>query len=123
MSLEYESLTEKIIGAGIEDHCTLGAGFVESIYHNALCIELRKRSIAFQRELEISVVYDRIEVGGHRIDLFVENTIVVELKATKEFHNCHFAFTRSYLKALKRTHGLLLNFAKPTLDIKRVLNP
>lgn len=122
MALEYESLTEAIIGAAIEVHRVLGPGFVESIYENALCWELRNRQIPFERQLEIAVSYDGHEVGRHRLDLFVEKTIVVELKAAKQFENNHFTIVRSYLKAANRAHGLMLNFARPVLEVKRVLN-
>lgn len=121
--LEHEDITDRIIGAAIEVHRKLGPGFVESIYEAALCIELRKRSIPHARQMLVPVIYDGVEVGQHRLDLFVENEIVVELKAVREVEAVHFAFTRSYLRAVGRRHGLLLNFNAPTLDIKRVIAP
>jgi len=121
MTLEYEKLTEQIIGAAIEVHRRLGPGFLESIYEKALIIELRKRGVGVEAQVEIGIVYDGVEVGSHRLDLFVENTIVVELKAIKAMEDIHFAIVRSYLKAVGRKHGLLLNFAKVTLEIKRVI--
>jgi GxxExxY protein len=123
MPLEHEALTEQIIGAAIEVHRRLGPGFLESIYEKALVIELRKRGLAVEAQVEIIIEYDGVEVGRHRLDLFVNSTIVVELKAIKDLEDVHFAIVRSYLKAAGRKHGLLLNFAKVTLEIKRVLAP
>lgn len=120
MTLEHEDLTGQIIGAAIEVHKQLGPGFVESIYENALVIELRHRRIPFQRQVTVPVLYRDTEVGLHRLDLLVANEIVVELKAAREVTNTHFAFVKSYLRAVGRDHGLVLNFAKPRLDIKRV---
>ena len=121
MALEHEALTERIIGAAIEVHRRLGPGFLESIYEKALIIELKKRGLAVQDHVEITISYDELEVGRHRLDLFVEDTIVVELKAIKDLENIHFAIVRSYLRAIGRKHGLLLNFAKITLEVKRVM--
>jgi len=120
MTLEYEELTGQIIGAAIEVHKALGPGFLESIYENALAIELRHRKIPYSRQLAVPVFYRDSEVGFHRLDLFVANQIVVELKTCKELVDAHFVIVRSYLRAVAQQHGLLLNFAKPTLEIKRV---
>ena len=119
--LEYEELTGQIIGAAIEVHTKLGPGFLESIYENALAIELRKRGINFTKQEEVDIFYDDEEVGKHRLDLFIEDTIVLELKAIKNIINEHFAIVRSYLKAVKKKHGLIINFAKPKLEVKRVI--
>lgn len=119
--LEHEKLTERIIGAAIEVHRKLGPGFIESFYENALMIELRKRGLVAERQIEVPVFYDDTEVGRHRLDIFVEDTIVVELKAVKKLEDIHFAIAKSYLKAVGRNHGLLLNFASVTLDVKRVI--
>ena len=121
MALEYETLTERIIGGAIEVHRRLGPGFLESIYEQALVIELRKLGLLVESQVEVVIEYDEQEVGRHRLDLFVERTIVVELKTIKAFEDIHFAILKSYLRAVKREHGLLLNFAKPTLEIKRVI--
>lgn len=121
MGLEYESLTEQIIGAAIKVHRRLGPGFIESIYENALVIELRKRNLKIEQQKEVKVEYEGIEVGRHRLDIFVESTIIVELKAIKNLEDIHFAIVRSYIKAFRKEHGLLLNFARVTLEIKRVI--
>ena len=120
MTLEHEDLTSKIIGAAIEVHKALGPGYVESVYENALALELRTREIPMKRQFTVPVVYQGCEVGMHRLDLFVEDQIV-ELKAVKAIEDIHFAVTRSYLRAVGKEHGLILNFAKTTLEIKRVI--
>ena len=122
MPLAHEELTGRIIGAAIEVHRQLGPGFVESIYEKALVYELRNRGLKVDQQLETPVLYDSsVEVGKHRLDLFVENEIVVDLKAISELLDVHFAIVRSQLRAVKRKHGLLLNFAKVTLEVKRVI--
>jgi len=122
MVLEFEELTGKIIGAAIEVHRQLGPGFIESIYENALVYELRKRGLKVEQQLEAPVYYDGdVEVGKHRLDLLVEGEIVIDLKAISELQDVHFAIVKSQLRAVKRKHGLLLNFAKVTLEVKRVI--
>jgi len=120
-ALAYESLTEKVIAAAIEVHKSLGPGFLESIYENSLVIELQKREIEVKNQVEIPVLYNNIEVGKHRIDLLIEDKIIVELKAVKNIEDVHFAIVKSYLRAFGLEHGLILNFAKTTLEIKRVI--
>ena len=123
MALEQEELTGKIIGAAIEVHRQLGPGFIESIYENALVYELRKRGLKVEQQLDTPILYDRtIEVGKHRLDLLVEGEIVIDLKAISELLDIHFVVVKSQLRAVKRKHGLLLNFAKVKLDVKRVIN-
>jgi len=121
VELPHKKLTEEIIGAAIEVHRHLGPGFIESIYENALVIELRRRGLKVSQQLEISVRYTGIEVGQHRLDLLVENFIVVELKVVKYIEDIHFAIVKSYLKALGKNHGLILNFAKIKLEARRVI--
>jgi GxxExxY protein len=122
MPLEHEALTGKIIGAAIEVHRQLGPGFIESIYENALVYELQKRGLKVWQQLEAPVVYDgNVEVGKHRLDLLVEDEIVIDLKAISELLDIHFAIVRSQLRAVGKKHGLLLNFAKVKLEVKRVI--
>jgi GxxExxY protein len=120
--LEHNELTEKIIGCAIEVHKRLGPGFLESIYENAFILELEKHNLHVQRQQEVIVKYDDIEVGRHRLDLIVNDTIVVELKAVKNIEDVHFAIVKSYLKALGKEHGLIINFSKPVLEVKRVIH-
>ena len=120
--IENDPLTEKIIGAAIEVHRQLGPEFIESIYENALVYELRKRGLKVEQQLEVPIIYDgNIEVGKHRLDLLVEGEIVIDLKAISELLDVHFAIVKSQLRAIKREHGLLLNFAKVKLEGKRVI--
>lgn len=119
--LEHEKITEAIIGAAIEVHKKLGPGFLESIYERALAIEFEKRGIEFSRQQEVEVYYDSQSVGMHRLDFFVQDTIVVELKTVKDISNDFYSVVRSYLKAVDRKHGLIVNFAKPKLEVKRVI--
>jgi GxxExxY protein len=120
--LEYGDLTEKIISCAIEVHKKLGPGFLESIYENAFIIELRKRNLQIERQREVTIKYDGLEVGRHRLDLIVNDTIVVELKAVKNVEDVHFAIAKSYLKALGKAHGLIINFSKKVLEVKRVIH-
>ena len=119
--LEHEELTNKIIGYAIEVHKKLGPGFIESIYENAFIVELQKKGIQFERQKEVVIEYDGVDVGKHRLDLIIVDTIVVELKAVKSIEDIHFVIVRSYLKALGKAHGLLINFSKKVLEIKRVI--
>jgi GxxExxY protein len=119
--LEHEELTNKIIGCAIEVHKKLGPGFIESIYENAFIIELKRKELPFERQKEVVIQYDGNEVGKHRLDLIVADTIVVELKAMRNIEDIHFVIVRSYLKALGKEHGLLINFSKKVLEVKRVI--
>ena len=111
MSLELEDITGRIIGAAIDVHRELGPGFLESVYEAALVVELRHGGIPFVRQLAIPIVYRGVEVGLHRLDLFVDDQIVVELKACRDLVPEHFAVVRSYLRAAGREDGMLLNFS------------
>jgi len=120
--LEHEDLTDKIIGCAIEVHKKLGPGFIESIYENAFIIELQRKRLPFERQKEVVIQYDGDEVGKHRLDLIIADTIVVELKAIKSIEDIHFVIVKSYLKATGKEHGLLINFSKPVLEVKRVIH-
>ena len=122
MALEHEELTDRIIGAAIQVHRTLGPGFLESIYENALVIECQKQKLDVRKQPEVPVLYEGIEVGKHRLDLLIDNTIVVELKAIKNLEDIHFAIVRSYLRSVELEHGLLLNFGKTKLEVRRVIS-
>lgn len=120
MELEHQALSEAIIGAAIMVHRVLGPGFVEQVYENALSLELQTRGVPTQRQLPVAILYRGVEVGLHRLDLVIDQRMVVELKAVKALDNVHFAVVRSYLNAIALDHALLLNFSKTTLEIKRV---
>jgi GxxExxY protein len=117
---ENETLISRVIGAAINVHTELGPGFLESLYEEALGIELRALGIDFERQKPVPIFYRGQPIGEHRVDLLVERSIVVELKATSELEKIHFAVLRSYLKALGLSDGLLFNFAATRLTIKRV---
>ncbi len=120
--LEYGDLTDKIINCAIEVHKKLGPGFLESIYENAFVIELQRQNLRVEKQREVAVRYDGVEVGRHRLDLIVNDTIIVELKASKNIEDVHFAIVKSYLKALGKQHGLIINFSKKVLEVKRVIH-
>lgn len=121
MSHEFEELSSRILAAAVDVHKALGPGFLESIYQKAMEVALEHRGIAFQRQFEMIVVFEGVQVGLQRLDLVADSQIIVELKAVKAFEEIHFAQTRSYLKATGLHVGLLLNFNAPTLAIKRVV--
>ena len=109
-----------MIGAAIEVHRRLGPGFLEYIYERALVIELVRRGISLTQQQELNISYDGVEVGKHRLDLFVDGCLVVELKAVRGIEEAHIATVKSYLKAVGQDVGLLLNFSKSTLEIRRI---
>jgi len=119
--LAHEELTSKIIACAIEVHKALGPGFLESAYEAALSIELKHAGLQVEAQKLIPIMYRGTLVGEHRLDLLVEGKIIVELKAISALEDIHFATVRSYLKAAKLEHGLLLNFATMPLTIKRVI--
>ena len=121
MPLVHAELSERIIGCCIQVHRALGPGFLEKIYEEALCHELAKAGLSFERQKSVAVVYDGKPVGEHRLDLVVESLVVIELKATAGIEDVHLATGRSYLKATSLQLALVINFARPTLDIKRVV--
>jgi GxxExxY protein len=120
MELPDKDLTAAIIQAAIVVHRTLGPGFLESLYEEALCIELARRNIPFERQKSIRLTYAGQPIGEHRLDVLVDGRVVVELKAIKALEAVHFAVVRSYMKATNVESGLLLNFAAMPLTIKRV---
>jgi GxxExxY protein len=121
MPLVEEELSERILGCCIRVHRALGPGFLEKVYEEAVAIELAKARLFFERQKTVVIFYDQKPVGEHRLDLLVEFRVVIELKACKEIEDVHLATARSYLKATGRQLALVLNFAKPTLEIRRVV--
>jgi GxxExxY protein len=122
MDFESDELTSKIIEAVIRVHQTLGPGFMESVYQRALLIELRKRCLEVQSEKEVLVVYEGQSVGIHRLDIVVEDEVILELKTVDELAKAHYAQVRSYLKASGIRTALLVNFAKEKADFRRIEN-
>lgn len=121
MGHEFEPLSGMIIEAAICVHRDLGPGFLESVYESALKVALRHRGIVYDAQRDVTILCEGEEVGLHRLDLVVENQIVVELKAVKAFEEIHFAQVKSYLKATHLRVGLLLDFNAPKLIVKRVV--
>jgi GxxExxY protein len=121
MGLEFDALSSRIIEAAIAVHRELGPGFLESIYESAMKTALRHRGIVYEAQKEVTVLFEGEEAGVHRLDLMVENAVVVELKAVKALEDIHFAQVRSYLKATGLHVGLLMNFNAPRLVVKRVV--
>ena len=113
-------ITEKIIGCSYNVSNSLGCGFLEKVYENALTHELRKAVLKVLQQHEIEVHYDGVVVGKYIADLFVEDYVIVEVKANKGLDESQKAQCLNYLKATKFKIGLLLNFGKPRLEIKRV---
>lgn len=113
-------LSGQVIAAAIAVHRTIGPGFLESIYEEALCVELSEQGMAFERQKHVPIRYRGRLVGEHRLDLLVEGKMVVELKAVARIEDVHFSIVRSYLKALSLEDAMLLNFATVPLLIKRV---
>ena len=118
-------LTDKIIGAAIEVHRTLGPGLLESAFEECLCYELSQLGLDFQRQVELPVRYKCVTLDcGYRIDLIVEATVVVELKTVSELLPVHSAQLLTYLKLSDKPIGLLINFNVTVLKkgLKRVVN-
>jgi GxxExxY protein len=113
-------LSERVIGCAFQVINTLGAGFLEKVYENALAHELRKAGLTVAQQHGITVEYDGIIVGEYAVDLLVEGTIIVELKAIKALDGAHTAQCLNYLKGTGLRLCLLLNFGKPRLEIQRV---
>jgi GxxExxY protein len=117
----HTDVTSGIIEAAIEVHRVLGPGFLEAVYEQALAHEFKLRGIAHERQMIVPVPYKDIVAGEHRLDFLVEDRIVVELKAIKDFEEIHIATMLAYLRATGKHVGLLINFNKPKLvdGIKR----
>ena len=117
-----DKITENIIGAAIEVHKILGPGLLESIYEIALCYELELQNIEFKKQIDIDVVYKNRIIKGQRIDLLVENEVIVEIKSLRRLPEIATAQILSYLKATKMKRGLLISFGESRLvkGIKRI---
>ncbi|MFA6597152.1 MAG: GxxExxY protein [Ignavibacteriaceae bacterium] len=118
----YEDITRKIIAAAMKVHSTLGNGFQEVIYQRALEIELPFENLTFKREMEMPIYYRNEKIGTRRVDFFVEDKIMVELKALIKLEDVHLAQAMNYLEAYKMEIGLLINFGAKSLEFKRVHN-
>ena len=122
-SQELDQLAHAVIGAAIEVHRLLGAGFLESVYEEALCIELQLRGIPFASQVAVALNYKGRIVGQGKLDLLIGNSLVVELKAVDTLAPIHSAQVISYLKVTGHQLGLLINFNETVLKhgIRRVI--
>jgi GxxExxY protein len=109
-----------VIEAAIAVHKALGPGFLESVYENALCIELSRMGIRFEQQKVVDIYYQGEEVGQHRLDLLIEGVFLVELKAVSALEDVFFAIARAQMRAADIDDGIILNFASMPLTIKRV---
>ena len=119
--MQSAALTYQIIGAAIEVHNILGPGFLESIYKHALLRELGLQGLRAASETEVAIAYKEHTVGNHRLDIVVEDTVIVELKAVSAITDVHIAQALSYLKATNIELALIFNFGAPSLVWKRLI--
>ncbi len=123
LDAETEKRVEAVIGAGLAVHRALGPGFLERVYHNALCVELTCSGIEFEIDWTVAIRYRDRLVGLHRIDMVVADSILIEIKAAKVLEPIHHAQVLSYLKAAGYRIGLLMNFGGPTFaqGLRRII--
>ena len=121
MSLD-ENLSEIVINCGFEVSNRLGVGFLESVYENAMCVELKNNGIDFYQQRQLKVIYRGQVVGNFIADLIVENKLLIELKTVSQLVQSHRAQVMNYLKATGLPVALLLNFGTPKLGIQRIVH-
>ncbi|MBV6449581.1 MAG: hypothetical protein MHPDNHAH_00293 [Anaerolineales bacterium] len=121
LSKDVNEITAKIIGCAYEVSNTLGIGFVEKVYENALVLATRKTGLGVEQQYPIKVVFDGVVVGEFFADLFVEKRVLVELKAVSTLTQEHTAQALNYLRATGAEVCLLINFGKSKIEIKRLL--
>ena len=117
--MKAEEITGKIIGCAMKVHRTLGSGFLESVYQNALAYELKKSGLEVECEVPIKVLYDGIDVGEFNADLLVEKQVIVENMAVEQLCQAHEVQLVNYLTATEYDVGLLFNFGSPSLQYKK----
>ena len=114
-------ISQRVIGCAFEVSNTLGAGFLENVYEKALCVELERKGLSFHRQKSVAVKYKGVLVGEYVTDIIVEDSLLLELKAVSVMSGAYEAQLMNYLKATGLSFGLLLNFGKPKLGIKRMI--
>lgn len=119
-TMKYEDITRRIIGCAMKVHSSLGNGFQEVIYQRALAIEMNFEGLQFEREKEMEIFYRGYKIGTRRVDFFVEEKIMVELKAIIQLEDVHLAQAKNYLEAYNMEVGLLINFGAKSLEFKRL---
>ena len=120
--LKYRELTEKLIGCAMKVHRYFGLGFPEIVYKRALIIELEKIGLKLKQEIEKDIIYEEKLIYKRRLDLIVEDVILVELKAIKEVDAVDYNQILNYLSVFKLEVGLLINFGGESLQFKRLIN-
>ena len=120
--MQEKELTHKIIGCAMKVHTLLGNGFQEVIYQRALAIEMSNQGLSFSREMEMQIFYEGEHIGTRRVDFFVEDKIMLELKAIIKLEEVHLAQAMNYCQAYNLPIGLLINFGAKSLEYKRVYN-
>lgn len=116
-----DEITQIVIGAAYRFANTLGVGFLERVYENAVVHEIRKNGLSVDQQCPIDVYYDGVLVGNYVADLIVEKCVVVELKYAKNLDEAHLAQCLNYLKATGKTLALLINFGSNRVQVKRVV--
>ena len=119
---EFADSTSRIIGCAMAEHPALGNGFQEVIYQRALELKLGFSGLKFIREMDMPIFYKGVEIGSWRVDFFVENEIMVELKALVVLQDVHLAQAINYLEAYNIKTGWLINFGGTSLEFKRLFN-
>ncbi|MEM9415709.1 MAG: GxxExxY protein [Planctomycetota bacterium] len=120
--LPINDLTELVIGCAFRVSTGLGPGFLEKVYENALALELRRSGLQVEQQYPVSVLYTGEVVGEYIVDLYVDRRLIIELKVAKTIDPIHVAQCINYLKATGHNVGLLMNFAKPRLEYKRLVH-
>ena len=120
--MEHKDLTRKIIGCAMEVYKHMGNGFQEVIYQRALAIEMQIQDIEFSREHEMQLQYKSHDIGTRRVDFFVQDKIMVEIKSVINLEDIHLAQAMNYVEAYNLKIGLLINFGSKSLQFKRVHN-
>ena len=119
----HSELTRKIIGSAMAVHGALGNGFQEVIYQRAMVVEMTQQALEFSREHPMKIYYKGVEIGDRRVDFFVEEAVMVEIKAIARLEDVHLAQAINYLEAYGLEVGLLINFGSQSLEFKRVMKP
>ncbi len=120
--MRHKEITKRIIGCAMRVHSALGNGFQEVIYQRALRIEMELEGLQFEREKSMTIFYRGLEIGIRRVDFYVEDCVMVELKALLLLEDVHYAQARNYLEAYNLDTGLLINFGGKSLEFKRLYN-
>ena len=114
-------ISKRVIACAFEVSNTLGVGFFEKVYEKALCVEMSRKGLYYQSQYPVPVRYKGVHVGEYFVDILVENSLLLELKAASSLCKEHEAQLLNYMKASGITHGLLLNFGTPRVGIKRMI--